>query len=271
MKTMRILSRVLVLALLPFSMACDKNGDVSFFSIEQDKELGAQVAAQIASDTSFNILSAAEYPEAYAYLESMKNVILNSGSVSYKDEFAWKLHIIDDDVLNAFATPGGYIYVYTGLIKYLEKADDLAGVMGHEIAHADQRHSSKQLQKAYGVQILLSIALGEDASQLAQVAGQIAGTGAILAFSRSAETEADDFSVQYLSDTDYACNGAASFFQKLLDEGQGGSTPAFLSTHPSPDNRVADINVKADKLGCDTGTITESGFTYQDFKNSLPE
>ena len=136
MKTMRILSRVLVLALLPFLMACDKNGDVSFFSIEQDKELGAQVAAQIASDTSFNILSAAEYPEAYAYLESMKNVILNSGSVSYKDEFAWKLHIIDDDVLNAFATPGGYIYVYTGLIKYLEKADDLAGVMGHEIAHA---------------------------------------------------------------------------------------------------------------------------------------
>lgn len=251
--------------------SCDKNGDLVFFSIENDKQLGEQVAAEIEADESYVILSPEEYPEAYSYLQAMTDDILASDKVTYKDEFAWKIHIIDDDVLNAFCTPGGYIYVYTGLIKYLERADDLAGVMGHEIAHADQRHSSKQLQRSYGIQVLLSIALGNDAGQLAQVAGQIAGTGAILKFSRDAESEADDYSVEYLSDTDYACNGAYSFFQKLIDEKATGNTPAFLSTHPDPEERVEDINAKADEIGCDKTAITETGFTYQDFINSLPQ
>ena len=103
-----------------------------------------------------------QYQNAYNYLQGITDEILNSGNVTYRDEFVWKIHIIEDDeVLNAFATPGGYIYVYTGLIKFLENEDDLAGVMGHEIAHSDQRHSVKQLQKMYGVQILLSVVLGE--------------------------------------------------------------------------------------------------------------
>ncbi len=270
MKYLKIPILITVLGALMTLWSCDKNGDIVLFSIENDKQLGAQVAAEIEADESFNILSEAEYPEAYAYLQSMTDDILASDEVSYKDEFVWKIHIIDEDVLNAFATPGGYIYVYTGLINYLDKADDLAGVMGHEIAHADQRHSSKQLQRQYGIQILLSIALGEDASQLAQIAGQIAGTGATLAFSRDAESEADDFSVEYLSDTEYACNGAASFFKKLSESGQSGG-PEFLSTHPSPDNRVEDINAKADELACDKTAITETEVTYEQFKSSLPQ
>ncbi|WP_115867353.1 M48 family metalloprotease [Marinoscillum furvescens] len=265
-----ILKSVAVLFLLIGISSCDKNNDLVLFGIQNDIELGAQVDAQIESDTSFTILSRTAYPEAYAYLEDMKESILNSGEVSYKDEFAWELHIIHDDVLNAFATPGGYIYIYTGLIKYLENADDLAGVLGHEIAHSDQRHSSKQLQRQYGIQLLLNIALGKDASQLAQVAGQIAGQGALLKFGRDAETEADEFSVRYLAKTDYACNGAASFFQKLEEQGQGSDGPAFLSTHPPSDTRVEEINAKADELGCSTTAVSESGFTYEDFKNSLP-
>lgn len=256
---------------LATTMSCDKNGDIVLFSIENDKELGAQVAAEIEGDSTFSILSPVDYPEAYSYLQGITDNILSSEKVSYKDEFVWKIHIIEDEVLNAFATPGGYIYVYTGLIKYLDNVDDLAGVMGHEIAHSDQRHSSKQLQRQYGVQVLLSIVLGEDASQIGQIAGQIAGTGAILAFSRDAEAEADEYSVEYLSDTPYACNGAATFFQKLEDEGQSGGVPEFLSTHPSPDSRVADINAKADELGCDTSQAEETGMTYEEFKNSLPQ
>ncbi|MFT4834925.1 MAG: putative Zn-dependent protease [Marinoscillum sp.] len=270
MKNQKLSILALLMLSLTWLSSCDANGDIVLFSIQNDKDLGAQVAVEIASDTSFNILSPVEYSEAYDYLNDMKNNILNSGNVTYKDEFAWELHIIDDDVLNAFATPGGYMYVYTGLIKYLETADDLAGVIGHEIAHADKRHSSKQLQRNQGIQALLAIALGNDPSQLTQVVGQIAGTGAVLKFGRDAEAEADDFSVVYLSGTNYACNGAASFFQKLLDEGQAGGTPAFLSTHPSPDNRVEDINAKADSEGCSTTAIQETGFTYQDFQNSLP-
>ncbi|MEQ8548267.1 MAG: M48 family metalloprotease [Cyclobacteriaceae bacterium] len=256
---------VLTMALL----SCDDNGDLVLFSIQNDKALGLEVSAQIASDSTFNILSEAEYPGAYAYLNAMKDEILNSGEVTYKDEFVWKLHIVHDDVLNAFATPGGYIYIYTGLINYLQDADDLAGVMGHEIAHSDQRHSSKQLQRQYGISVLLEILTGGNSGTLATIAGNIAGTGAILAFSRDAEAESDELSVEYLAQTQYACNGAASFFQKLLDEEQQGGTPEFLSTHPSPSSRVEDINAKATEEGCDITPASDTG--YDQFKALLPK
>ncbi|MGB0177656.1 MAG: M48 family metalloprotease, partial [Owenweeksia sp.] len=169
-------------------------------------ELGAQVAAEIESDPSYTILSRSANPASYRYLDSMVTAILNSGEVAYRSEFVWDVHIIqNDEVLNAFATPGGYIYVYTGLIKYLNNPDALAGVMGHEIAHADLRHTSRNLQKQYGVQFLLNLLLGENPSQLEQIAGQIAGTLAGLEFSREYETEADEKSVEYLAKTGFAC------------------------------------------------------------------
>lgn len=253
---------------------CAASGQVSslFFSIDDDKQLGKQVSEEINSNSAeYPILDQSKYPKAYQYLNAMKDQILNSGAVAYKEDFVWELKIIqNDEVLNAFATPGGYIYVYTGLIKYLKEADDLAGVMGHEIAHADRRHSIKQLEKQYGISLLLSIALGENPNQLAQIAAELAGTGAVLKFSRSAESEADEYSVRYLSKTGYACNGAASFFAKLLKEGSAGGTPEFLSTHPSPGSRVGDINQMADAIGCSKAMIKETGMTYEAFKSSLP-
>lgn len=246
--------------------SCDKNNDIVFFSVENDQQLGAQVANEIANDPNFVILEETANAEAYQYLNGMVEAILNSGEVSYKEEFVWKVHIVDDDVLNAFATPGGYIYVYTGLIKYLNNVDDLAGVMGHEIAHADQRHSIKRLQRQYALSALISIALGQEPTQLAQIVASIAGTGATLAFGRDAEAEADEYSVIYLSNTDYACDGAASFFEKLLVDGSSPGVPEFLSTHPKPENRVDDITSKAAELGCDTSPIQESGMNYQEFK-----
>lgn len=251
-------------------VSCDKNNNLILFSINNDKELGAQVAAEIeANPAEYPILSESQYPEAYEYLEDMKDEILNSGTVQYKDEFAWELKIIHDDaVLNAFATPGGYIYVYTGLIKYLDQADDLAGVLGHEIAHADLRHTSRNLQREYGVSILLSILLGDNANELTTIAAQIAKTGSDLKFSREFESEADENSVIYLAETDFACNGAASFFAKLIANGQDSGVPQFLSTHPNPENRVEDINAKADELSCDKTLKPNAG--YEDFKASLP-
>lgn len=252
---------------------CSSSGKVSslLFAPADDRQLGQQVSEEINSNPQeYPLLSESEYPEAYQYLNSMKQSILRSDDIDYLEEFAWKLKIIDDDVLNAFCTPGGYIYVYTGLIKYLDNADDLAGVMGHEIAHADRRHSIKQLEKQYGISLLASILLGENTSQLTQIAAQLAGTGAILKFSRDAEEEADNYSVRYLSDTRYACDGAASFFQKLLDQGKAGGTPEFLSTHPSPSSRVQDIKNKVSTMNCSTQLIQETGMTYADFKASLP-
>lgn len=199
----------------------------------------------------------------------MVNQILSSPDVAYAEEFMWDVTIVqDDETLNAFATPGGYIYVYTGLIKYLESADALAGVMAHEIAHADERHTSRNLQKQYGVSILLSVLLGDNPNTASQIAAQIAGTAAGLSFSRDFETESDLASVSYLDDTQYACDGAADFFIKLGEQSTGTAQPEFLSTHPNPENRIADIEAEAARLDCDTEL---SGSNYAAFQASLPQ
>lgn len=252
-------------------LSCDSlrkgGGGLNIFPISQDVELGKQVKAEIESKPNeYNVLSRAKHPAAYKHLDRMMNAILNSGEVKYKNEFAWEAYIIgDDNTLNAFCTPGGYIYVYTGLIKYLDNESDLAGVLGHEIAHADRRHSTKQLTKLYGVEILSAIALGESSSgTIAQIAKGLAS----LKFSRAHEEDADDHSVKYLCPTGYKADGAASFFQKLIENKQAGGTPEFMSTHPSPDSRVENIKKEKVTLSCKgSGTFRTR---YQEFKKVLP-
>lgn len=237
-----------------------------FISLEQEKRLGEQLDSAIMADPEqYPVLDRSQYPDAYNYLQGIFSKIINSGEVRYEDEFPWEIKIVQNDTtLNAFATPGGYIYVYTGLIKYLDKEDDLTGVLGHEVAHADLRHSARALERQYGIDLLLSVILGEDVSQLTQIA-----TGLVnLKFSRNFESEADDQSVVYLSETNYNCAGASSFFQKLTEEGQAGRVPAFLSTHPNPPDRVENITEKAAEVGCSTNPLNPS--SYQDFKNMLP-
>ncbi len=256
-----------ILFILPFIFlfSCDKDGSLNFFSLEQDRQFGEQVKEEIAASGEYNIMSRSAYPEAYQNIDRITNSILNSGAVTHRDDFNWEVFLIDDDVLNAFATPGVKLYVYTGLIKYLDNEDQLAGVMGHEIAHSDRRHSTDALTRQYGVQLLLEFTLGENQQLLKDIAGSIAS----LQYSRSNESEADATSVEYLGSTIYNCAGAAGFFEKLLAEGNSGGVPEFLSTHPNPDNRVEDIYAKADEENCST-ELSNSDSQYQAFKNSLP-
>ena len=268
MKKTVTLSLVFILLAISFQ-ACKKDDEgptkVLLFSPSKDASLGKEVQQEIFNNPQdYPLLDSVQYASAYSYIRGLKDSILKTGEIDYRDEFAWQVYIIEDDsTLNAFATPGGYLYFYTGLIKYLQKEDDLMGVMGHEIAHADKRHSVQQLQRQYGVNLLLSIALGNEPGQVAQILSSL-GT---LKFSRDNETEADLESVSYLAKTPYRCDGAATFFKKLAASGQSGG-PVFLSTHPSPDDRVANITAEAMSLGCDTNYFAPS--SYQAFVNSLP-
>lgn len=237
----------LLLLITIFGSACER--PINIFTVQQDKELGAQLAKAIASDPAkYPLLDENQYSAAYKYIKEIRDEILKSPEVKFKNKFEWQLKIIkDDNTKNAFAAPGGYIYVYTGLMKYLDKVDHLAGVLAHEIAHADQRHSTSQMTKQHGLKLLLAIASrNATAAQLGQVAAGLTNLG----FSRADEKDADAHSVDYLKTSKYACNGAAGFFEKLIAQGQAGGTPAFLSTHPNPGNRVARINERANKLGC---------------------
>jgi predicted Zn-dependent protease len=241
-----------------------KDGGVNIFTIEDDKTFGAQVEAEIAANpTEYPLLPRTGNEAAYAYLEAMRDEILASGKLNHRTDFVWKLYIINDDnTQNAFCTPGGYIYVYTGLIKYLDNASSLAGVLGHEMAHADRRHSTDQMTEQYGLSTLLQIVVGENQNALADIAANLTS----LAFSRGHEKEADEYSVEYLCPTQYRADGAADFFIKINNSG-AQQPPAFLSTHPNPENRVTNIQTKENDLGCNnTPTNQVEIANYNSFK-----
>ncbi|MCC3157140.1 M48 family metalloprotease [Hymenobacter sp. 15J16-1T3B] len=263
----RIFSRFGLLAALALplgfaaSSCTDKEGNPLLFSLEDDIALGDQVAAE--TDSTYRaqgkLLERSTHARAYQLLDGVVNRVLNSSDIQHRNDFAWDVKIIkEDSTQNAFATPGGHIYVFTGLIKYLDDESQLAGVLGHEIAHADRRHTSRQLQNQYGIQLLLSVALGNSESTASQIASGLAGLGT-LKFSRDFENEADQYSVIYLNGPGYyACDGAAGFFIKAQSQGQA-SPPEFLSTHPNPDNRIQAIQTKATELNCRNRTVNSSG------------
>lgn len=255
-----------LILLTMFGLACDKNGNINILSVADDKALGLQVSQEIeANPSAYPLLDETTHAAAYAYLSDLRSKLLNSGKLTYKDDFEWKFKIIKDDTtLNAFCTPGGYIYVYTGIIKYLDNEDQLMGVLGHEMAHADLRHTSRQMTKQYGYEFIIQAITGQKPGNLATIAIQLKS----LQNSRTFESEADAKSVELLSQTQYACNGAAGFFEKLIANGSAPNQPEWLGTHPNPDNRVAAINQKADQVGC-TKTVLAPA-TYSQFKASLP-
>jgi hypothetical protein len=270
-KSMRLKFSILSLLLLVSIVfnSCKKDAPfVPLFSISDDIKLGQQVVTEIevTNKNQYPLLDSASNVAAYQFLYGIRNEILNSGKVVYKDEFAWRLRIIKDDTtLNAFCTPGGYIYVYTGLIKYLNSKDELAGVIGHEMAHADRRHTSRSMQTQYGIGTLLNIVLGKDNETLQQIAAGIY----LLKNSRDHESEADEYSVKYLCPTQYNAAGAAGFFQKMINDGYTENRLAsFFSTHPSPSNRVENINQQKVDDGCaGNGTFNAE---YAAFKSLLP-
>ena len=236
------------------------SGGLNLFTIQQDKDLGAKVAGEINADPAkYPVLDSATNVAAYQYIYGIRDAILATGKVKHADDFKWELKIIkDDSTLNAFCTPAGYIYIYTGIIKFLDNEAELAGVMGHEMAHADLRHSTRQMTKSYGLQVVINAALGQREA-LKQITAGLVG----LKFSRGHETESDRMSVEYLCGTKYRADGGAGFFEKIKAMG-GGSTPEFMSTHPSPINRIKNYHKWALDNNC--GGVDDFADNYAAFK-----
>jgi predicted Zn-dependent protease len=117
--------------------------------------------------------------------------------------------------------------------------------MGHEIAHADLRHSTRQMTEMFGIQLLLELIAG-DSQSVKEITSGLIG----LTFSRSHEKEADANSVKYLCPTKYNAAGGAGFFEKLIQKGESNNPPVFLSTHPDPGNRVEKFKRAKEENGC---------------------
>ena len=160
--------------------------------------------------------------------------------------FAWEFNLVKDDQVNAFCMPGGKIVVYDGLLKLVSSDDELAVVVGHEVAHAVAKHSnermSQQMIAQYGAKILTQ-ALSNKSAAIQKAGSTIYGLGAqygvTLPFSRKHETEADYMGLIFMTMAGYDPNVAITFWQKM--SAGGASVPEFMSTHPSDATRIKDI------------------------------
>src|SRR5262249_60696870 len=141
-----------------------------------------------------------------------------------------------------FATPGGYLYVYTGLLMTADNEAQLAGVWGHESGHVVARHSAQQMVNQMGMETVIQLALGQNPNQLAQVASAIAEKGALLAYSREDETQADEYGARYSAQAGYDPHGIIQFFEKLKTmEGQQPAFAKYLSDHPATEDRIVHL------------------------------
>ena len=260
--------KLLILCALPFliAMGCTKDKKVNVFTVSDDKKLGEQLDSEIrANPSEYPILDKTKYPEAYQYVEAMRDDILSSALIFHKADFDWKVTIINKNILNAFAAPGGKIYVYTGLLKYVKSSSELAGIIAHEVTHADRRHSTQQMTKVYGVQILFSVLLGKSSSTLKEMAKSMATGAASLAWSREDEYEADSLAVEFLysikARKNYQCNALEEFFKRMQASGSTNSTPEWLQTHPLDEKRISRIDGHYASLGSPAGDLFTSEYT----------
>lgn len=194
------------------------------------------------------------------YIKSVADKILKSDQIRYKKDFPYKITVLDDDdTINAVCTPGGYIFVYTGLLKLIQDEATLAAILAHEIAHAEKRHSIKQIISSLGIYftiyIGLTIFLGSDAASLINLGSRVGGEILTLANSRSAEAEADFMSFEYLKNTKYYPGALESFFVLIekKEKEEGGTVDKrmiqFLSTHPLNDERIKENRKRLNLVG----------------------
>jgi predicted Zn-dependent protease len=223
----------------------------ALISDEQEEQIGEQMFQELQRGSAEQPpLKFSRDPEVTTYVT---NLVTRLQPYTAKDRKAeWKVHVIDDPkTVNAFATPGSHIYVFTGLLLAADTEAEVVGVMGHEMGHVVARHSARQMVNALGINAIAGLALGENPSMLAQLAASVAGNGTMLAHSRADENEADQYAVKYSSAAGYDPTGIATFFEKLRSQ-QGGNTPrvlTWLSTHPAPADRIVRVNQTIQKLG----------------------
>lgn len=246
---------------------------INIFSDKDDVDLGLGIDKEIRGNPKeYPILQGS--PQVKQYVANLVQKVLKSPDIEKKDVYPYSVEIIKDDkTVNAFCTPGGYIYVYTGLMKFLDNEASLAGVVAHEIAHAERRHATTRITSAYIAQGGLSLALGQNPSMLEQIAANLFTNLGFLKNSRDNEDEADNYSMKYLRSTEYYPGAIKYFFDKILDTKKGGDGmfEQLLSTHPLPKDRQE--NVANTMRQWNIAQPTEANLfssRYMQFRKSIP-
>jgi hypothetical protein len=217
----------------------------NLFSPQQDIEIGREVSRQAESE-----LQMLNDRQAVSYIDALgRRLAMHAPG----DKYPYQFKIVNDTAINAFALPGGFVYVNRGAIEAADNEAQIAGVMAHEIGHVVLRHGTNQMSKSYLAQAPLAIiggALGSNSvgGILSQLGISFAASSLLLHYSRDAETQADLMGTQILYDSGYDPRAMVEFFEKIQAESKGRAIQ-FFSDHPNPENRISNVQKEIEKLG----------------------
>ncbi len=192
-------------------------------------------------------------------------------NLSDRTDIQYHFKVLESKEINAFACPGGFIYVYSGLLKTMDNEAQLAGVMAHEIGHVVARHSVKRLQQVLGIQVLLSIALGES-SEITQKAIGAGVTVVLQGYSRQNEFEADYDGALYMTKAGYNPEGMIQLFGKFKEMEKGHNTTALdqlLASHPPTADRIAKVEEEIKSFNLGEKQLTFGQEEFQNIKSRL--
>ncbi|MFN7927922.1 MAG: M48 family metallopeptidase [Blastocatellia bacterium] len=267
---------VILLTLMPFltyAQATRVEAPKNKYSLAQDIELGRQAAAEVEKQMPL-------YPEdseVDAYVERVgRRLVAAIPSQFQHQEFNYRFDVVNASDINAFALPGGPMYVNRGMIEAARTEGEMAGVMAHEISHVALRHGTAQATKqqnpgiqlgAIGGAILGAIIGGNAGSVIAQ--GTQLGLGAyLLRYSRDYETQADILGAQIMARAGYDPRDLANMFRTIEQQGGGGG-PEWLSSHPNPGNRYNRINEEAERLNVNERMAQSNTAEFNRVRSSL--
>lgn len=238
--------RAMVLSFLVFALsdcATSPTGrsQLSLVSDSQMNDLGEKSFAEMKKKMKIN-----GDPATNRYVKCVANAVLRVVPTEIKN---WEIVVFEEPSANAFALPGGKIGVHTGILKVATTADQLAAVLGHEVAHVTARHGAERVSQSLVTEQAMAVASvvldprKPQSQYLLAAVGLGAQFGILLPYGRKQESEADEIGLLYLAEAGFNPQGAVTLWQNMQNQSQG-EPPQFLSTHPSSSSRIQNLSDK---------------------------
>jgi len=240
--------------------------EIRLLSTKQEVALGRATSDQVISE--FGIYQG---PELEKYINEVGQKLAN---VCERKEITYSFTVLDTPMVNAFAAPGGFIFVTRGILRELDDEAELAGVMGHEIGHVVYRHGAKQFEKAFGYSAIVMI--GEiitkrDLSQLRQYTDFFVSL-MFLGYSRSNEFESDNAGARYALASGYDPRGMVEFFEKLktMEKKPPSKFETLFRSHPPTGDRIKRINLYVEEVGLEGKELSRNRERFKSMTQDLP-